>query len=714
MQFRKPFVFALLALSLITGCSGAVKKVDVGRKPAGEKPFEKVTVPEKISEADRQAMEKTLLVIRTANPDRIALRDRLAESYAGSFEAVPQEDYEKRLEIFKAALALHDPVDLAPDRVAVALVPMAGWIADRYEALGNEAVVLAALRFLILAEPSDAAHGERYRDLADWSESVRATIEDDMDRLSSLGRLYMEVVKMIPDREVVDHLAVILVGRHRALLAHLEAMEQQGGGMPPFLLRMLFQEGGMGKDMIHIYFLAGDPLAALDHLEDISHSAAVGEEYVELLEDLEEGRSLTEVYFSIAGLLGRDDPRAALKACLAARQIDGQDPRFPMCMGMAFEKMGRPGSAIEFYVDASKTSGSEEVLSQSMDMLRDALFEIHRLEQEETAREAIAAVDEVVEGAVLSQAAEEGESVRMSAAALMFTCGVVEFDDGGIDEAATHFKRAAEIWPPLLWAVEKSAEIAHLRGEHEKAVGILTGAMGKNSDGEVPDAYWLAKLLERRGDCYKALGEEEKAKRDYRSALARWGEADIPDDQEPVAAIRMGVLQDRLGEREESTLSFRRAIRLDPDRRATYAEILSYLVVRERLGELEEFYGLAFNQDRIEAMWKIYYGLWVDGLSRRMGKGPHGLAHAYLEQSDGDTWQDDLARYYTGRITLKELRGKARNKGQEVEVDFYSGLRLLGEGKTGEARPLLEKVVASDLMGFFEYRMARALLGQGV
>jgi lipoprotein NlpI len=110
-------------------------------------------------------------------------------------------------------------------------------------------------------------------------------------------------------------------------------------------------------------------------------------------------------------------------------------------------------------------------------------------------------------------------------------------------------------------------------------------------------------------------------------------------------------------------------------------------------------------------MWKIYFALWVEGMARRQGTSIE-LARNYLAHADGDTWQDDLARYFSGRIDGAELERRAQNNGQKVEADFYAGLKLFGDGKRDLADPLLRKVIDSKLMGFFEYPMARVLLAE--
>jgi lipoprotein NlpI len=133
-------------------------------------------------------------------------------------------------------------------------------------------------------------------------------------------------------------------------------------------------------------------------------------------------------------------------------------------------------------------------------------------------------------------------------------------------------------------------------------------------------------------------------------------------------------------------------------------------VVNNRLDDAVEFYRLSYTQDRIAEMWKIYYSLWIEGLSRRKGKGSVDLAKGYLESSNGESWQDSLAKYFCGKITLDQLRKLAKNNGQNVEVDYYGAVLAIADGKNAEAKQMLAKVIDSNLLGFFEYRMARALL----
>jgi len=710
MVFRKTALLLTVACALaLAACGG--KPPPKPKKPVAAKPeYDPVEVPETVSEADRPQLEKTLYLLPAKHPERVDLRDRIAGSYAESFEAVEENDLDGRLELLESALALHDPADFEVGGVSLELVPMVRWAIENFERRGEEALVLASHRFLMLAEPDDVRHEERYTSLAEWSESVRDTIPDEMDRYTSIIEMYTQMLQLVPDREVVDHLAGILVKRHERVLEFIERLDQEGSAFSPFLLRALLQEGGLARDMIYIYFLAGDPAGALPRMEGMGTEAGIETEFIELLRDVSQGEDVAENYFALAGLLGGADARSGLRACILARRHDPSDPRFPVCVGRFFERLGRPECAVDFYTEAADAAPEEEVFVQVIELVRIALFEIHLSEKADEAQRVIGVVDGLVEKALEHRTDEEGD-LSLAAAHILFTAGEVEFDDGRIDSAVSHFEQAMGVWPDLFPAQMKLAEILHLRQQDEEALELLEVALRAARKSKDPSRhYWAALLHERRGDSYTATGNEDKARKEYRAALARWNDVQLSPSQAPEAAVRQGVLQDRLGKLEESVTAFKLAVRLDPDRRATYAELLSFLVTRGRLEDAAAFYSLAFNQDRIEPMWKIYYSLWVEGLAQRRDEKSIDLARGYLEQSAGKSWQDELARYFSGRITYEALKKKAANIGQEVEADYYSALKLLADGDKAEAERRLEKVLESDLMGFFEYRMAWELL----
>ena len=44
--------------------------------------------------------------------------------------------------------------------------------------------------------------------------------------------------------------------------------------------------------------------------------------------------------------------------------------------------------------------------------------------------------------------------------------------------------------------------------------------------------------------------------------------------------------------------------------------------------------------------------------------------------------------------------------GERAELHFYRGEQLAAQGKNDEARAMYEKVVQTEMMGFYEYEMS--------
>jgi tetratricopeptide (TPR) repeat protein len=377
-------------------------------------------------------------------------------------------------------------------------------------------------------------------------------------------------------------------------------------------------------------------------------------------------------------------------------------------VGRSFEKIDRPECAAVFYREAADIAGEEEWYAAVSELIWRVLLELHHAERVDATRRVIAIGTEMV-GQALEKYPEDASELRMAAAMLLFTMGEVEFDNGQIEASRKYLLESYGVLPdarPLI----KLVEIHYLLGDFSRGRELAEQALTLERGIEKPDGFWQAIILEKRGDLMRALSRFEEARDSYVEALMLWEISEISADRAPEAALRRGIILDRLGDLKASQESFRLAIRLDPERHGIYAKLISFLVIQQRLEDAKEFYRLVYNQDQIDAMWKIYYSLWIEGLSRRIGRGSFPMAQGYLEHSRGDTWQDKLASFYSGTMTSDALFKSIDSDGQRVEYEYYSALLALSEGKKNEAKAKLEKVIISNLLGFFEYRMARAIL----
>ncbi len=713
MNSIKHVVLFLLLFVGFAGC-GATPATKSGTAVKKTKTkYKKIEVPREIARGEMTIWQKDLFLLPTKHPRRFALRDRLAEELYKYFKDHKETEIDQRLELFEEALWLHDPNDFRQGRVSPAVVPMAEWIAGAFERRGDEAVVLAALRFRMLAAPANVRIKEQYLELAEWSESVRKTIDHPIDQLSSLIEMYHRMVQLVPDREVVEYLAKKYVERHRLITAIFKRAGMRGlRQLHPFeIMRQQRLLDSLPTNLLYIFFLAGEPAGARKHLEEFVSSSPEGSVHIELIDFLDRifhDTDPADSYFTLANKLAPVDARAGLKASIAARAADPDNPKFSLFIGRSFEELDRPECAFDFYAEATNVAPEDNIFNEVLELVRQALLKVHTNEMVRVSERAIEIGDMLVDKALALSPAEESE-LRVNIATLLYSMGEVEFDDGRIESSKQHLERSFEAMANIPSLI-KLTEVNYLLGEFASGIEILSRADKIQQGGRGPRGFSQAIILEKRADLIAGLGRNDEAQQIYRQALKAWDSAEIISEQAPFAAVRRGVILDSLGDRLGSQDAFRLAVRLDPNREGTYAQLISFLVIRGRLEDAKEFYRLAYNQDQIEAMWKIYYSLWVEGLSQRQGKGSYDLARGYLQQREGSTWQDKLARYYFGKMTTEALHKEATNTGQHVEVEYYSALVDLAQGKKSEARAKLEKVIASNLLGFFEYRMARALL----
>ncbi len=715
LRFKNPLyviVPVILLFVTLTGCGASRPKDATTAGSVLATDYEPMEIPEKIPRDETTLYERDLLLTPVDHPSRLVLRDKIVAGLAEAFEALPEEDIEGRLDLFKEALEIHHPFDFKPDGVAAEAAPMAGWVADTFGRRGDEAVVLAALRYQMLLKPSDVEIKEAYLELYDWSDSIRRSIPEPVSRLSSLIQLFRRMVELVPDREVVEHLAKLYVARYQLVMAIFSSdLNMTGHLRPDQILAQSRVIQNAPIELIHAYELTGNPAGARTHLEELNAGGGRIVEYLELLDNIFHSRNAAASYFTLANHLAQVDPYSGLRTAIAAREADPEDSRFPLFIGMLYEELDRSECAFDFFVEAATLAPSEDVLMDVLEMYSLALGKVAQKGLESPLEQAIDVGDGLVKQ-ILDMYPDKDRDIRIVTASFLYSMGEIEYYMGNVEGAIGHMDRSFEVMGNMRSLV-KLAETYYMLGKYKDGIEALDRVSELMPEGQNPTGYWQAILLENRGNLADMLGKTEQALRHWRGALIEWDSAEVPTDQTPIIAIRRGILLDRLGDLKGSLESFTQAVQLDPDREATYAELISFLVIRDRLEDAKRFYRLAHNQDQIDDEQKIYYSLWVEALSQRVAGESFDLASGYLAHTEGESWADFLAQYFSGVMKEEELRGKASNLGQEVEADYYSALKAIVRGDAGAAKERLQNVIASNLVGFYEFRMAKALLHAG-
>ncbi len=669
-----------------------------------------IDIPQSVSFEERKLWVKTLFLMSYEHPQRRELRDLIAKSVVEEFNNTNEKKPNAKLALFEEALRLHEPSDFSSSMVSMEIVPLAAWVAEYGSARGEEAVVLAALKYLTMAKNDSREYEERYLELLEWSSSVRTTIVDKIQRISSLIDLFTRMMELVPDTNVAHRLAEL----HLQRFSIIQSVFQEGmqGDYELSDPRQILLHGrsvqNMPTNIIHIFFLTGDIEPARKYLQEPAEKGNISTGYLELIDRISRKEELSDAYLALAGNLVYFDQRAALRAYILAQKADPSNYRISMNIGLLFDEMDCSECATDFYIATVELHPSEDVITKVISLINKSLERMHFAENVEGAKRVIARAEKLVDNA-LEEYPEEETELRIAAASLLYTMGEIGFDDGRVEDAERLFAKSCKVVSNVP-ALIKLHDVYFLLNRFESAMSVLEKAEKIDLEGTEGAEYLKAMIFVKKGDVLSAMDQKPAATASYKRALEVLESGDELMESSPSAAVQKGFILHHLGEMDASQAAFRLAIRLNPDRSETYGTLLSFLVVENRLSDAVEIYRLAYNQDRIKSMWKIYYSLWVEGLSIRLGKGSSALAKGYLESVNGDSWQDRLAGYFVGKISLEELKTHAQNLGHRVESDYYGAIIALSQGKKEEAQKMLNAVIESNLLGFFEYKMAKTLL----
>src|SRR5690606_13943305 len=235
---------------------------------------------------------------------------------------------------------------------------------------------------------------------------------------------------------------------------------------------------------------------------------------------------------------------------------------------------------------------------------------------------------------------------------------------------------------------------------------------------EPGERYQQCRILRLLGEAHLAGGDEEQAASRFRAAMVAWHalakEVRLPPPYLAEALVEQGKILWRLGERDTALVAFDAAVDADPDGASTHADVVAFLIVRGEYERALDAYHRALGSRAIDDYFKVYMSLWVLAEARRQGRPVDPVAREFLAGRDGPLWYDDLARFAGGRLALDALESRATTRGRRAELLYYSAV-LGGDLRRdpARARRLLQGVVATGMVLFFEYEMAQHWLANG-
>jgi tetratricopeptide (TPR) repeat protein len=292
------------------------------------------------------------------------------------------------------------------------------------------------------------------------------------------------------------------------------------------------------------------------------------------------------------------------------------------------------------------------------------------------------------------------------------TMGRGLLSQGRLDQARKYLAGSVQLRPTLS-ALESLGTLEVKLDNFREAIGYFRKALALPVE-DLNFEFNRSKVLREIGEAYESSGDPTSARRYYREALKSWNDLAVKAEfRMPYLAealVENGKLHWRLGHRGNALSLFDEAIDVDTDGASTHADVVSFLIVRNEYERALDAYHRALGSHDIGEYFKVYMSLWVVVEARRSGRTEDPLALAYLAQRDGRLWYDHLARFASGRSGAEPLASRANTRGRRAEMLYYTAVL---SGDSVKMRKLLRDVLATDMVLFFEYEMAKHWLDRG-
>jgi tetratricopeptide (TPR) repeat protein len=696
-----------LALAALPACAGSL-----GARPRTPS----VAVPASLDAASFKLALSSYRRLAPGDAERAPLRGKLIGYVLSDDGAHPDDAYTADVEKLAVIASLYQPDELR-EVLPAELLPLVKDVRKGAEKRGEEGRAQAALWYEGRLQPEAGEPREQLALLERFSVEARQHLPVG-ERYRGLIDVVRERARLAPSPDTLKHLADLYVEQRERLLAAIRPSSEDGAA-PPEISFQEYREATTALsrsplDIAAVYLLHGDFASAAERLAQLVPITRLEPRVRFMVQAVVDDRpEARDTLMALSLDYDEQDARDVARAlCNFGLRKFPEDARFPRCLGHLAAKDDDYMGATREYASAIRLSPDDrslydEALSTFSVLMRGELFDTDPTETRALASEA---------REILAQRLRRFPEVpsNMSVDELELIEGLAELSAGNTDAAIAHFKKSLELKDNLR-ALLQLAQVELRVGDLGHARSHLQTALERTTRRDLAEIRQRAQIVEQLGDVARYGGEVEQARTSYGEALALWEAAVRPGDDGATRAfghIRRGVLLSRLGRDADAKSAFEHAMEAAPDNRETYGQVLAHWVMTGTApSDAEAVYRRAQRELTLDAEWRAYYGLWVTAVSARAGAPVDPAVTRQLAHiAKADAWWAQLVQLSLGQTSHAELSARAKNAGERAEADFYEAVRLLGQKKTAEARALLQQVMASRMIGFYEYQMAQELL----
>jgi tetratricopeptide (TPR) repeat protein len=723
---------ALLAAVFVLGCGPRVGP-QPPRRAGGPVPvYKPVKVPKALAEEDVAEARSVYGGIPVGAPERASYRAMLLEH---DLERIARAQRRGKAEAafaaFSDALALWDAAELRAPVAEPRLAQAARATVNTWSKRGAEREVLTGLHALLTLSGNDRVVAAEIDGIHTWLDDA-GRADPPGTRSQRLIDAYEAIVRVWPTPAAVDRLHQLYLARQVAVSRGVRGgFGSPGGGGVREMLAAHASFMRTGYNLARLYLRVDQPERALEALKSLAGQPGEDPELLPLLEKATGKEVTAQDALAVARQMGlaatqrgpggppeerTADLDAALRVCRDVVARFPQEIMGYLCAGEMAYHTQRRGLAIRIFEGAQGYDPSRREPYDALSILYYQRFR-GRLSEE-------ALQDAKGEVANLEKLHQEvrkrwpDQPLQPPLAASYLELGRGYYNFGRVDEALGLYDKSLKL-EPLAEAYEQIG-LTHLKlGDHAKAIQAFERAAGMAPADGPRKRTWESRLQRLVGDAHDLAGRADAARRAWRAALSGWDEVlqtTTPrDDRLAEALVERGRLLVLLGDPAEGLRSFDRAIETDVGRAESYVDAMAFLVPRGYLAQAAAIFrrAAARSDAEISEYFKAYAALWIIDLARLRKQPPDDIALAYLDSLDGPRWYVLLGRFALGRATRADLEPKADAPGKRCELLFYEAMRLLAAGDRPAATELWKKVVATGMLGYFEYDMAAHYLRHG-
>ncbi len=674
---------------------------------------------------DLQRARQLYEALLVDDPVRSERRADLWKAYQAQIEGlVAAGDVAGVTEAFASALGMWTPGELADELVAGPgldqVAPTAEKLYDFFARAGRDVEAVTALAVLRAARPESA---DKYQNSYD---AIVAYADDlEVARTGPGGERARPVAIL---EEVTERFASPWAGRLLAGL-YLDRQAARVAGLGKNDEKM---EGAHGPgirfpvwNLIRAYARMGKLDKVPDVLDTLTGQLGDDPDLRRVVREAFGPQGKPEFFAALAqafigeqgagGGSGDRDLVTALRICEAGARQHPRAPEPHRCLGLVAAQSGNAAVAIREIEAAAKLSPNDRDLVS----LLGNLYTFRMGDALQAERLEAAKADLVRLEALHADAAKRwpGKPLDPGVDTAYLTMGRGLYALGEID-GGLEWLRMAQATKPGHEALELIALIEHKRGQYALAARDFEAAAALPRETPLEKRVDEARLLRLAADARAGAGDLAGANAWYKATLDKWDVvlgSGLTERQRTEALIERGRVIWSLGGKADALHSFEAAIdsTSDSTQSSVFSDVIAFLVPRGEYAAALDAYHRGLARKGVTEYFKIYCSLWIVNAARLRGVTADPLATEFLASRSGTRWYHDLARFTAGTLPWEDLYTKANTRGKRAEAYYYQGLQLYAKGDKPGGNKLMQYVLDTEMLGFFEYDMAAYLLKNG-